>query len=396
MKMKSYILYFSLLLSIFSFSQQKDNKNVILTDNQNDDTYLAGENVRSEAPIHGDMVIAGGDIKVRDTVYQDLLIAGGEIFINGYIADDIRAAGGTLTIDTEVGDDVIVAGGEVYITDNTIINGNLINFSGDIEMNGTVKGMVKSYAGSIEINGTINKEAQLYGEDVIINGIINGPSKIVGEDIQIGKTAKFYNDVAYWSENGEVDFGNSLINATATLDKSLMKEHDGFSWKGFGILAFGVWIFYLFSAFLALLLLNWAFQKFLSTAAANLNTQFFKSLGYGLIYIFGIPIVIIITFFMVVGIPVGLFLGSLYIFSLLFGHLVTSLLFSHYFAQRPEKKWGFWEISLFALLIAAGIRLLTFIPFLGGIIAIVVIALGYGLVAYTFLQGKLIRKVKVT
>ncbi|MFX0557848.1 polymer-forming cytoskeletal protein [Maribacter sp. CXY002] len=394
--MKAHLLYFCLLLSIVSFAQQKDKTNVTLTDRQDDDTYLAGENVRSEAPINGDMVIAGGNVSVRDTVYQDLLVAGGEIIITGYVSDDIRAAGGTLTIDTEVGDDVIIAGGEVYITDNTVINGNLINFSGDIRMNGTVKGMVKSYAGNIEINGNINKETELYGEDITINGIINGSSKIVGEDIHIGETAKFYDDVTYWSNNGEVDFGNSLINASATLDKSLMAERDDFTWKGFGVLAFGVWVFYLFSALLALLLLNWAFQHFFATAASNLNTQFFKSLGYGLIYIFGIPIVIIITFLMIIGIPVGLFLGSIYIFSLLFGHLVTSLLLSHYLAQTPGKKWGYWKISLFALLIAAGIRLLTFIPFLGALITISVIALGYGLVAYTLFKGKLIRKVKVT
>ncbi len=185
--------------------------------------------------------------------------------------------------------------------------------------------------------------------------------------------------MAYWSEKGEVDFKNSLVSSTATFDETLVEDHDGFSMRGFGIMALGFWVFYLFSSFFELSLMNWAFRDFFSKTAGNLDKQFLKSLGYGLLYVFGLPIVLLLTFVIVVGIPVGLFLGVIYLFSLIFGHLVTALLLSHYMGNKPNRKWNFWTIVFLALGIAAVIRLLTFIPFLGVIIALTTIAVGCGL-----------------
>ncbi len=393
--MKTFVFQFALLFSMISVAQHKTGENSTLSDQQNDDIYLSGETITIEAPVKGDLVIAGGTITVKDTVYQDLLVAGGEITIKGYVADDIRAAGGKLTIDSEIGDDLIVAGGEVFITKDAVIHGNLINFSGDIEMNGKVMGKVKSYAGEMQINGIIDKEAQLFGAEVAINGKINGRSKIAAEEIAIGENAQFRGDVAYWSELGEIDFKNSLAGvATATFDASLIRDRNEFSWKGFGIAAIGFWVFYLFSAFLVILLLNWAFSNFFTATTDNFDKNFLKSIGYGLIYLFGLPLLLIITFVTVIGIPVGLFIGGFYIFSLIFGHLVTALLISHYLNNRSDKSWNFFTISLLALGMAATIRLLTFIPYLGSLLSILVIAVGYGLVAYTLLQKKAALKLR--
>ncbi len=387
--MRTLLLHFALFFSIVAIGQYKPEKDIRVSEPQKDDIYHAGENINIDATVDGDVVLAGSKLTIRDSVRQDLIVAGGEIMVKGYVADDIRAAGGKLTIDSEVGDDVIVAGGEVYITKTAIIHGNLINFSGNIEVYGKVDGMIKSYSGDLKMNGSIGKEAKLFGEEILINGEINGTSKIAAENITIGENAKFKSDVDYWSEEGEVDFKNSLMGAKASFDETLMGDHKEFTWKGFGIAVLGFWVFYLFSALLALILMNWAFANFFSSAAANMNTQFLKSLGYGLIYIFGVPLLILILFIMVIGIPIGLFLGSFYLFSLLFGHLVTSLLLAHYLNKRSDKHWNFWTIGFLALGIAASIRLLTFIPFFGALIGILIIAIGYGLLGITLLQKRL-------
>lgn len=390
--MRTLLLYLALLFSIITVGQHEMEKDITISEHQNDDIYRAGENINIDAQVNGDVVLAGSKITIRDSVYQDLIVAGGEIVVKGNVADDIRAAGGKLTIDAEVGDDVIVAGGEVFITKDAIIRGNLINFSGDIEMNGKVMGKVKSYSGDLRINGSISKDAELFGEEIRINGEIKGTSKIAAETITIGEKAMFHGNVAYWSENGEVDFKNSLMGVKANFDETLMGDREEFSWKGFGIAAIGFWIFYLFSAFLVILLLNWAFNNFFSMAADYLDKNLLKSLGYGTIYLFGLPLLVVITFVIVVGIPIGLFLGGFYIFSLLFGHLVTSLLFTHYLNKKSDKRWNFWTIGFLALGIAATIRLLTFIPFLGTLLSFVVIATGYGLVSYALLQKKVALK----
>ncbi|SHJ87747.1 Polymer-forming protein [Maribacter aquivivus] len=381
--MKTLLLFFTLLISITAIGQKEKDKDINITEHQTDDFYLAGENIEINAIIDGDLVLAGSNITVKDTVHQDLIVAGGEIIVKGFIKDDIRAAGGKLTIDTEVGDDIIIAGGEVLITENAIIHGNLINFSGDIEMNGQILGNIKSYSGEIKINGTVEKEAEINAEKIYIDGIINGTSKLAAESITIGKNAIFNNNLNYWSEEGSLDFKNSLVGVNASFDESLKGDQKDFTMKSFGIAAIGFWIFYLLSAFLFILILNWAFGNFLRTISANLDTNFLRNLGYGSIYIFGIPLLILVSFIIIIGIPIGIFLGGFYLFSLLFGHLVTALLFTYFLETKENKNWGMWTRAFITLGIAAAIRLITFIPFLGSLLAFIVIAIGYGLIVYT-------------
>ncbi|MGB5372026.1 MAG: polymer-forming cytoskeletal protein [Flavobacteriaceae bacterium] len=371
------------------FNAQKMAKDVItIKGEQKDDIYVAGGTVKLNTPIHGDAVLAGGTIMVNDSVKQDLVVAGGEVSVHGYIGDDIRAGGGRLTIDSEIGDDVIIAGGEVFIGKNAVIHGNVINFSGDISMDGMVMGKLKSYSGDLKINGKVAQGIELYGANIEVNGEIRGPTKMVAEKIAIGEDAQFYGDIVYWSDQGEVDFKNSLKSGVASFDDNLRADNDGFPWKGMGIAALGFWLYYLVSALLILVLLNFAFGKPFSGMAQYFQKFPINGLGYGLLYVFGVPIIILISFLIIVGIPLGLFLGAVYLFSLLFGHLFTALLISHYFNDRSGRSWNFWSVVFLALAIAATLRLLTLIPFLGILISILVIATGYGLIALWWLDQR--------
>ncbi|NHF59613.1 hypothetical protein FK220_009695 [Flavobacteriaceae bacterium TP-CH-4] len=390
--MKTLILFLGLLFPLAAVAQYESSKQKTISEKQYDDLYRAGDTVNIDATVAGDVVIAGGILTVRDTVEQDLIMAGGEILVKGYVGDDIRTAGGTLTIDSEIGDDVIIAGGKVLLTENAVVHGNLINFSGDIVMNGAVKGSVRSYSGELEMNGTVGKGAQLYGEEITINGEIFGESKIAAEQIRIGNEAVFRDNVTYWSADSDVDFKNSLRGATASFSEELKGERDEFNGKGFGIAAIGFWIFYLLSALLVLLLLNWAFGDFFYSAVEYLENVPLKSFGYGLVYLFGVPVLILIAFIIVIGIPLGLFLAGFYLFSLLFGHLVTALLASHYLNKKSDGSWSFWTIVLLALGLAATLRLVTFIPFLGALLSMILIAIGYGSLAYTLLQKRALLK----
>ncbi len=386
--MKNIIVVLALLFPILSFAQFEAEEEVTVSEEQNDDVYLTGEKIKVNSKIDGDLVTAGGSITLKDSITQDLIAAGGEIMIDGYVADDIRTAGGSLTIDANVGDDLVAAGGEILISEETIVYGNLISCGGKLTIDGETKGLAKVCGGEITLNGKIAKEASFYGGTVTINGEVRGPSKIVAETIIIGENAKFYADVEYWAEDREVDFKNSLINASASFNEDLAKEEHQFSWGFFGIAALGFWIFYILSAFLIIALFNALFKNWFSKAVTYVNKDLLKGLGYGIAYLIGVPLLILITFMIVIGIPIGLLLTVLYLFSLLFGHLVVALLIAHYLNSRNEKSWNFWTLVSLALAIAIIIRLITFLPFLGGVISFLIIAVGYGVLAITLVQHK--------
>ncbi len=386
--MKTLLFVFAFLMSFMTYAQFEADKYVTISKKQNDDVYLAGEDININAQVDGDAVIAGSSIVVRDTISQDLLVAGGDINVKGYIRDDIRAAGGRLIIDTVVGDDVIIFGGEVLITEDAIILGNLITFSGTIKVNGKIMGLIKAYGGNLKINGTVGQNAELYADDLYINGEIKGTSILVAEHIEIGDVAKFYDDVEYWSKSKEIDFKKSLLNATATYKEDLARDKRDFPWQFFGVAAIGLWIFYMLSAFLIILIINALFRNLLLNSLDILNKNVIKSFGYGLVYLIGLPILIIFCFVILIGIPIGLLLGSFYLFSVLIGHLIVALLIAHYVNKKNGGTWGLWPTSFLALGIALVLRLITLIPFLGFAVSLILIAIAYGLIALVLLNEK--------
>jgi hypothetical protein len=383
------------LLPLLAISQFKSGKDVTISSPQNDDVYLAGKEISIDAKVNGDVVAAGSYITVNDSIAQDLIVTGGEVIIKGYVADDIRMAGGKLTLDSEVGDDVIVAGGELTITKDAVIKGNLISVGGKTRIKGVILGMLKASAGELKMNGIVEGDAVLQGGELEIDGKIYGTTEIAAKELEIGENAQFYKDVTYWAEDSETNFKNSLVNAAAKQDETLKGEHEEIPWKFFGIAAFGFWIFYVLSAFLVLLLLNYSFKNLFTEAVGYIKEDLLKSLGYGLIYLFGLPILIAFTFVILIGIPISLFLLAFYLFSVLFGHLVGALLLTYYLKIRNSQPWGFWRTSLIALGLAIVIRLLTFIPFLGVLIGFLVMALAYGLLAYTLWQRRTPKNIKL-
>ena len=223
--MKTIAILLISLCSMVSFGQTESGGDILINKTQHDDTYRAGETIRVNAVVQGDLVMAGGNLIVNDSINGDLTAAGGELFLNSYIADDVRIAVGRATIDSDVGDDLIVFGGEVILTENAIIQGNLICFAGNIEINGDV-------IGNLDIKGA----------DVLINGTIKETSKIIGEDITIGSNAKFYKEVEYWNNDGEIDFRNSLVNTKAQFNEDLGEEKSQLSLTTFGTNSFKLWV----------------------------------------------------------------------------------------------------------------------------------------------------------
>lgn len=359
------------LCSMISFGQEQKEGDVLIDTPQQDDTYRAGGIIKVNAVVQGDLVIAGGSLIVNDSINGDLTAAGGELFINSYIADDVRIAVGRVSIDSEIGDDLVVFGGEVVLTENAVIHGNLICYAGDIELNGHIIGKL-----------------DLKGGDVLINGTIEEPSKIIGEDITIGSNAKFYEKVDYWNSEGELDFKNSLVNTEAQFNEDLGEEKSQLSLTTFGITSILLWLFYILSAFLVILVFHALFRNTFSNAVEGLEHNWLKSFGFGLIYLIGIPLLIIIALLMIIGIPLGLFAMVIFVFSLLFGHLIAALLVVYYFRYKKEKDWGFWSITFLALLCAILLRLLTIIPYAGILISVVILSITYGALSLKVIRSK--------
>lgn len=370
--MRNLTIFLIALCSMVSFGQSENDREVIINETQLDDTYKAGESVTTNASIQGDLVIAGGTLIVNDSVMGDLTAAGGELFINTYVADDVRVAAGRVTIDSEIGDDLVVFGGEVTLTENAKINGNL-----------------KCYSGSIKMKGNVVGNLDVKGADVLIDGTVYETSKIVGDDITIGSNAKFHKDVQYWNSDGELDFKATLVNSEAEFNEALSVDSSPLSLTTFGTNSIKLWISYILSALLVIIVVHALFKNSFSGAAEGIKRRnLLKSFGFGLIYLIGIPLMIVLTFLIAVGIPLGLFAAAVFVFSLLFGHMVASLLIVYFMRQKNNKNWSFWNITFLALLCTVVLRIITMVPYAGIVLSIVLLAITYGALTLNVLHPK--------
>ena len=356
------------LFSFYAFAQSGEKDEIVIDKIQPDDTYLAGETIKVNAAIRGDLVIAGANLTVTDSIDGDLTGAGGEISLEGHIADDVRLAGGKITIDSEIGDDLVVFGGEVVITENAKINGKLICFAGDLIMNGEVMEGLKVRGGEVSINGTIR-----------------GTSKLAGEEISLGSNAKFHNDVEYWHSDGEINFNTALVDGQAQFNEDLEDES---ALTSFGTNALKKWLFYILSAFLAILVFHALFRNAFSSAVEGLEDNVLKSFGFGLLYLIGIPVAILLAFVITIGVKLGLFAAAVFVFSLVFGQIVAAILIAYYLRDRKDKEWGFWPVTFVALGVAILLRLIGMIPYAGIVIAIIILSVTYGALTLQVFRAK--------
>jgi hypothetical protein len=369
--MKTIAILLMSFYSIVSFGQTEYESEILINKVQPDDTYRAGETIKINAIIQGDLVIAGGKLIVNDSIKGDLTAAGGELFLNSYVADDVRIAVGRTTIDSEIGDDLVVFGGEVILTENAIIHGNL-----------------KCFAGNIEINGEVLGKIDIKGADILVNGTIRETSKITSDEIIIGPNAKFYKEVQYYHGKGEIDFNDALVNTQAQFNEDLKEDATQLSLTTFGTKSLVSWVKYILTALLGILVFHALFKHAFLKAVDGLENNWLKSFGFGLVYLIGIPLLIIVALLITIGIPLGLFAAAIFVFSLLFGQLIAAILLAYYLKYKKDTNWGFWSVTFIALGFALLMRLIATIPYLGIAVSVVILAITYGALTLKVIQSK--------
>jgi hypothetical protein len=350
-------------------------KNITIGHPVYEDLYIAGGNIVINAPVYGDLIIAAGTVTINDSVSNDILLAGGEITFNGFVGDDIRCAGGNLRISKNIAGDVIIAGGTI-IVDKGVNIGGLIASGGEVTIDGMIVNSVKAASGKFVLNGMIMKDFDCRGGNITINGVIQGKTILAASSkIIIGENAEFKNEVRYWAPS-KVDFKQSLKNGNAVFDNSLKVKYSRWYYLGFN--AFWGLIWYIGMAFLMILVIQYLFSKTMKRAGDSVYNSTLRSLGYGLLFFVAMPIISIIAFITLIGVPIGIILLLSYIILILFATCITSVVASNWLNNLRNSEFNFWKISFSALGIFILLKILAFTPFLGWLIMGFLVLIAFG------------------
>lgn len=290
-------------------------------------TFLGGDQPRIEAPIPDDVIASGGSVTVSAPV-DSLTVAGGVVTVDAPVRGDVVAAGGTLIINGDVGGKVIAAGGEIEL------NGNATNA---LITGGTVR---------IGRDTVIRRDAVISAGDVTNAGSVLRNLTVSSETFNNTGTA---GNVTY-EEREPTSPVPGLFSVLAAI--------------GFLILG--------------LLLIRFFPDPFAAVVRQVEGSPVVLAV-VGFFAIIISAIILLIVAVTIIGLPLALVGGLLFIVALMLSSLFVAYALGDVIASRTGWRPGRAGIFILGFVI---LQILIFIPLLGTIVYVIAVSLGYGGLLY--------------
>lgn len=266
----------------------------------NHDYFAVGDIVEIYGTVNGDVYAAGGQITINGTVNGDVIALGGQINLGGTISQNARIAGGQIDVRSNIGRNLSIGAGNVKIDPNAQLNGNLVIAAGNVEVNAPVAGDLTIGAGNVTITNQIGGN--------VTAGV--GTMRLTDQASVVG-------DINYYSEQELSRSESATISGAVTqhlpqdfaamdnLDQSeIIKAGDQVKEAFSSIITFIRIISLITQVILGLILVNF-FPNFTLRTTNFIEKEPWKSLVVGIVAIIIVPIISLILFVTVIGIPLA-------------------------------------------------------------------------------------------
>ena len=353
----------------WQYQNERQKKRIVLGASEvHEGWYFAGgDQVVIEGTINGDAYIAGGVVDVEGTINGDLLVAGGMVTVGGTVSDHIRAAGGTVHLNGKVGKDISVAGGSIILGRSADVAGNFLAASGNLD-----------------VLGNVEKEARIASGDAQINGSVKGDLAFAGNYLTVGDGAVVGGNLkAIVKDKDRVKVADGTVHGK--LEVELREEHARAEIFGYPAWRFWIKIIWLIGLLFVGLLMVLIAPARLRSMGTTIIGRFGEVVVWGILGLIVIPVISGICFVTLIGIPVGLFLMTVFLWLLYFSQFALALVF----AERALALEGKGRLVMFGGL-ATGlviVEALTFIPYVSFLVCLANCILGIGAMLLMLKEG---------
>ncbi len=336
--------------------------------------------LNAEENFAGNLYQAASDLTIEGKVVGDVFVAGNKVTINGEISGSVFAAGQEIII----GDRAKVSG-NLYLAASTIsftgkAGGNLYAFGSII--NSTDKSEVAqdfyAFGGSLNINGEIKRDLRGSAGTAILKAVVGRDVQFYEvNELHLEKGTAIGRNLTYRSENDAQIADDVTIAQKTEKQKPVTTTKEE---KGDAVLNWLAKAIYGLFAFLAMaLVIVLIFPHKTKMISESIAQKFGSNLLAGLIVLIVVPVVSLMLFFTLIGIPVALILLVFYGIILYAGKLFVGVIAGRYLIDRFFPKWSEKTRLIIGVLKGAGIiYVLTLIPVLGGIIGFLATLLAFG------------------
>ena len=244
-------------------------------------------------------------------------------------------------------DDQVVVTGRLAVPEGERVQTAVI-FNGNAVIDGTVAESLVVFNGRTEISGTVDEDVVVFNGDVVLrSGARVGGDVISLEDPQIEEGATI---------GGGVD--------------DLARRWDFYDITFAG--RFAWWLAYTVSTLVLGVVLLVLARGLDPASVRAFRDRLGATIGSGLLLLVLLPIVVVLLFVTIVGIPLGLFLLLSLALVYSIGYVGGALGFGRLLVKKPTSQY-------LAFLVGWGtLRVLALVPFLGGVAWLVATVLGLG------------------
>jgi len=364
---KKAIFFSILILSVFLINLNP----IFATEFRADRNIL----IHETKTIKDDLLGGANRIKIGGVVEGDVIVGCRTLTHNGKITGSLNGACQYMRITGEVDGSVIA-----FCMDNNIngsIGRNLINFGSTLHIrhDGKVRSDVTSYCDEMLIDGEVGRNLKGAAGTVIISGTIKGDVEIAAGEISLLPSSKIFGNLSYKSkEKAKIEPGAQISGEVEWTEiEPKAKKVKLFSATTILVMQ----ILLLFAALVTGLIMLLVSKDFVRGAKNAVTRSFLKSLGLGFICMICIPIAVVILFFTVIGIPISIiatfvFLILFYLSKIFVGTALGEKILTG-FKKDKEAPLG-WSLIVGLIIISV----LTWIPFFGWLIYLVVVFIGFG------------------
>jgi cytoskeletal protein CcmA (bactofilin family) len=310
--------------------------------------YVASDSISLEGKVSGDVFGLGNSITVLGPVTGDIFLAGSELDVVFPTQGDVRVLGEHVFVASSTAGDVIAFGDTVHIGQGVTVGGDVFVLASKTNMQGVFKG-----------------DVSVQGDSVVLEGLFKGDVSVKARDVLIKKGTVIDGVFSYRSTKPAVMEEEVNIK---TID-FVPFEVRPMTW---GILSF-VGVFFLLKTlmcFFAGLVLFVLFRRFIEACATEATLRPVALFGWGLLFVVGVPVIIVLSFVTVVGSMIGGSLASFYIAFIVLSKILSSIVvgiwsFSLFNRDRAVIEYMSWKVIAVGAILST---LLMFIPIIGWLI----------------------------
>ena len=317
------------------------------------DLYAAGEAVRVDGRLSGDLVVAARRVVVEGQVDGDVFAAGNTIDLRGPIGDSTRIVGQMLTVDTTIDGDLLAAGSEVLVSEAARITGG-----------------VAATGSLVEINGTVDQGARVAAGEIVIRGTVRGDANLIADRLDLAPGARIAGDLDYRSRTPLSPEAASRVGGAVRYQEPVEEPNRRAGW---GVL---LWLWQTLAALVTGLLVVALCRPLVQRLVTTIGEETTLGALFGFAAFLILPAAAGLAMVTLIGLPVGIAAFLLFALALYAAKLPVAV----WVGERLLTLAGRPHASPYAAL-AVGILLLYLlfaIPFVGWLFWLAVTWLGLG------------------